>query len=286
MNKSIVALALLLALPVFLSGRFDNRELPGEELPKKEDPVLQLIDSKLVPEPVFVDIQPVAIFQYGDEDVARVGNMEKVDSHLAGLGTMVRLPDGAYCVITAEHLFTKHKEVNYSCQRYAVKVLREEGALITRNIVSAQPFFKDRAGLIDVAVCMVGQNRSVKIQPFSPFSGGGGKSESYSEHKLCVGDPEDKVVLSLVTGEKATLLCMDEIPGASNAYYFLISYRSIPGESGTGFVDRRGNLYVLKGSIIDKDVASVSANLKEMGVTTGDTKGYSLVAGPFSIKTK
>jgi len=157
--------------------------------------------------------------------------------------------------------------------------LRGNSANTCQSIVSARPFFKDRPGLIDVAVCMLGSDRRLKIQPFSPIYGHNGPSRT-DQFYAVKGKPNDLIVQSVVSGEEARLILGHKIPH-TNARCFLIDYKSFPGESGTGFVDRRGNLYVLKGS--SNDAGYVNALLKGDGVIREARDGYSLIVGPFDL---
>ena len=286
MKKNIFAVVVLSVLGLWSVAPFDKQvPLDNKNLLEEEVNTLEYIKAKLSPEPISDVFQPVVIFQYNDNEVAKRGGVEKVHCYLAGSGTLVRLSDGSYRVVTAEHLFSVHREANLACPKYMVMVLREKNAAISRDIVEAKPFFQDKPGVVDVAVCAIESGMSTKITPFSPFHSGDVQTRSTIQHRLLEGKPEDLVVRSLVSGQEATLFCTIEIPGACNINYCLIDYHSVPGESGTGFVDRKGRLYVLKGTIVYGAVA-LNEQLKKLGAITSDRKAYSLVAGAFALKTK
>jgi hypothetical protein len=255
---------------------------------KKEtiDYTVEYILAKVTPTPVCQDKVPVLIFRYSDDNIVsrQANGMEKIQCALAGSGTMVKMQNGEYQIITAEHVFSVHGPAGYQAQKYMVQVLREGGNVVTRNLADARPSL-GKPGLADVAECKVSLGNKDKIAPFSPFFGHDDGVETYTEYTLCIGKPEDKVVRSLVSGETATLLCMDEIPGTGGMQLFLVDYDSIPGESGTGFVDRYGNLFVLKSSL-DKGANGVeitNKKLREIGVISEDKKGFSYLTGFFKI---
>ena len=254
----------------------------GEEaVQKDEDPALVFINSKVTTKPVYEGLTPVVIFQYNDEHVVATGDAERIDSFLAGSGTMVKLSNGKNYVITSEHIFTTQKKGNYESPKYAVKELQTKSNFATGSLVSAKPLFAGKTGMIDIAVCEVGSDRSVSIKPFSSFQSADGKGENYPEHHLVNGDPKDKVLRSLVSGKEVHLLCMENIPGVKDFHYYVIDYKSMPGESGEGFVDRFGHLYVLKGTI--QEVDSVNRELRKMGVIDKDSDGYAIVIGSITI---
>ena len=247
-----------------------------------QDPALAFIESKVSARPVYEGLTPVLIFQYNDTRVVTIGNAERIDSFLAGSGTLVKLSSGKSYVITAEHIFTTYKKGNYEDPKYAVKELQSKSKFAMGSLVSANPFFIGKTGFVDIAVCEVGSDRNISIKPFSSYQGADGTSENHPEHNLCVGDPKDKVLWSLVSGQEVRLLCMEKIPNVRDFYYYIINYKSVAGESGEGFVDRFGRLYILKGTI--NEVGSVNKELRKMGVIDKDNDGYSIVIGSITIK--
>ena len=87
------------------------------------------------------------------------------------------------------------------------------------------------------------------------------------------GAPE---LTSLVSGEKVRILGKAE-DVVNKIEYFIVDYKSISGESGTGLVDRDDNLYVLK--------SSVASDLdQEVSRLLGYTKGITYVCGPLKFR--
>lgn len=206
---------------------------------EQPDPV-KYIEAKLLPNPLSETLIPVLIFQYdGGQLSAGANGLQKVFSYLSGSGTMVRLSNGRYCIMTTEHLFSVHHPHNRTCHNFIVRVLREKEDVITRDLISASPFFAGRPGLVDLAVCEVSETgRTQKIVPFSQYHCGDSGIEGGKEtFNICEGNPEDLTIRSLVSGESAKLLCMKEVPNTNGLRYYVVDCDSIPGESGTGFVD-------------------------------------------------
>jgi hypothetical protein len=278
----VLLLMVGLAIPLVLD---DSKGIKTEALPRvEEDTSMEYILCKLSPNPVAEGFYPVVIMQYDGTNTG-IDRVEKIIVAVAGSGTMVKLSDREYCVVTSEHIFSTHKGLNFTCPSYVVKVLREKGDIITRTLVDAKPFFTGKTGLVDVAVCMVSSHSTGRVPPFSPYQGGGGEPEQHKNPRLCEGKAEDLVIRSLVSGEEARLLLTEEIPNTGMRLY-IVDYESIPGESGTGFVDRQGNLFVLKGGLDSDSVGNINKELRAKGRIDRDKRGYSTVVGSFSIKPK
>jgi len=65
----------------------------------------------------------------------------------------------------------------------------------------------------------------------------------------------------------------------------MVDCQSRPGESGTGFVDRCGDLYVLKGPMID-GVEGANKLFKSRGLINEERESFTFVIGPVTLATK
>ena len=245
----------------------------------------EYLQSKLSPVPVSNVFHPVAILRYGNQDVCKVNGVDTIYPRLAGVGTMFKAIDGKHYVITAEHLFTVHKPINDIRKKCAVKLFRDNSSSVGA-IVKASPFFPQKPGLVDTAICVVGQDPNVEIEPFSQFYGADRPQQVTITSLQYAGKPEDESLQSLVTGEMTPSFYKGEIVGAEGAFLYCIGFAGLDGESGTGFIDKRGNLYVYVASLSSKDVSDMNADFKERGIISRDRRSYGIAVGPFKLETK
>ena len=251
------------------------------------DPV-KYIQDKLCPNAISTTLLPVLIFQYEDNGAMRPSSVpQKIYSYLSGSGTMVTLPNVKSTIITVEHLFSVHHKANQTCRKFMVQVLREKTNMITRDLVCASPFFAGKPGLIDLAVCDVSLTGGRQdIFPFSQcHSGDDHVDRTKTDFNMCNGNPEDLIIRSLVSGQEATLMCMVEIPNTNGLRFYVVDCKSIPGESGTGFVDRHGKLFILMGAIVE-GVDAFNQHFKRFGKIKKDRQHYSIVIGSLSVNGK
>jgi len=276
--KKIVLLVLTLAvIGGGLSLFFSCKTVEKAET----DPALKYILNKLSSKVVVEGFIPIAIMRYSDDkSVAQVGDKE-VAASFAGSGTMVCLSEGNYCLVTCEHIYITPKDSNIESFMYGVRDLRDKGGVIDKGVVAVKPFLvSGGTSVMDIAFCRVELGAVRAIRPFSHRP-----SESYEvniQAVVCKGKPEDLTVRSVVSGEKAKLLLEEKISGTDNQYLYVTDYKSIPGESGTGFVDNKGRLFVLSSSI---EGGSLDKLLRDIGVIDKDKESYShsYLIGPFLV---
>lgn len=150
-----------------------------------------------------------------------------------GVGTLYLNSTQREIIVTAGHLFQQDgQEYLWSFRRlYPLANWREP-------IASAA--FVPGAEKLDIAFCVSGP--LTPIRGFCPFRIGDLEMSNFTCHVL----PKSFELRSLVSG-KATTCGGKVVQGPVS--YAVVPWNSLPGESGTGFVNKDGNLFVLKGSV-------------------------------------
>ena len=182
-----------------------------------------------------------------------------------GCGTFCVGSEGEI-VITSEHLFP----ISKGTQCVAFRKLRPFESDITHSIHKVLLKGNDLAPGTnpDVVVLGVGD-----IQPIQFYSH---QLEEWSESQALSVLDDPIMLTSLISGEKVRLVGLAESTIDRGVSYGVIEYGSIRGESGTGFVDAEGNLFVLKGGA-KPDVDPTNGKINVKG-------GISFVYGPISVR--
>ncbi|MDO8561456.1 MAG: hypothetical protein Q7S05_01375 [bacterium] len=167
-----------------------------------------------------------------------------------GSGTLLLDSRGKpYRIITVGHIFGKNYPTGYHW--YQVMVPREN---VVHEIAEAQPWFgktmESKKIEEDVAILTPGPKRL--ISAFSSHRGG-----TANEERQVVMRPLSvmlkKDLTSLLTGERVPILGEGWIINGNG--FFVLGYESFPGESGSGFINDQGGLYILSGfSPVDKEI--------------------------------
>lgn len=183
-----------------------------------------------------------------------------------GCGTFYTSTEGEL-VITCEHLFP----VSEGVQDVAFRKLRPFESDITHGIEKV--LWKGDAiapgTKPDVVVLKVGDIQPIQFYSHQPI-------EVWSETQAfrLLSDPI--VLTSLISGEKVRLVGFAQSTMDQGVLYGVIEYHSLSGESGTGFVDDNGSLFILKGTLTpDSDPTGGQIDVKG---------GLSFVYGPISVK--
>jgi hypothetical protein len=193
--------------------------------------------------------------------------------YVAGSGSLFEDMNGLQ-IITAAHIF----HGRWGNAFYAIRRLRPlESDQLSYGVESlnegAMNITDFRTKFNDVVICKV----SLNLKPIPGFYSQERETEekriSFTMHELS-GCP---TLRSLVTGEKVMVVGNSQVLRSGLAYY-LIMYSSISGESGTGFLDDSGKLYVLKGRTDRNDL---DRETEEMLKLPQDTH-LSMVIGAFS----
>ena len=198
-------------------------------------------------------------------------HLSKNEAFFAGSGSLFVGSEGEQ-IITCEHLFRKE----LGNPEFAFRKIRPLEQKITHGIhailhkgveLSVRP-----SDSPDVVIVKTGDTKPI---------------ECYSDHTLFVKQDQahivkaDKLVKikSLVSGESVRIVGILKSVHDSGTEYVILDYISIPGESGTGFVDENDHLYVLKGILgwTGEEKAQVEKLL-------GITHEVSIAYGPFKFR--
>lgn len=253
MNKRIAFVCLLvagIAVLLFLSNPTTNRNA--------ETPIVaeDYIVAKTTQRQVSSKLTPVMLYLISKD--------RKVAQHL-GCGTLYTGAQGEQ-VVTCEHLFPIARGTN----DVAFRKLRPLEKDITHGIEKILQKGEDLSttGKPDVVVLGVGDVQPIQFYSHQP--------QVWDEtQKLTIYD--DPITLtSLISGEKVRLVGFADSVLDQGVAYGVIEYRSIPGESGTGFIDDDGNLYVLKANV-QTETDPTNGRINVMG-------GLSFVYGAIRVK--
>lgn len=204
----------------------------------------RLLQSAVV-SPVDSKFRPVLVYRY------RGANRPA----FTAVGTEFEGTNGPV-IVTVEHLLVK----KFDHELFVLRLLSPDEHRVTNGVASIA-YRNTEAGLPrDTDVVFLKPGDPALIECFSE------KSENVPESaqvfffdNVQVGDRTIKSLKSLITGKEYRVI------GASKSPQFiLISYLSQAGESGSGFVDEYGQLYVLSGG------------------TRDGTNPVSFLSGPFS----
>jgi hypothetical protein len=195
----------------------------------------------------------------------------------AGVGTIVSSPAGRKYLLTVEHLFQR----NHGTQYFLTRSLKPYQDYISgdRGVIEVSQKGKEVAvspyiSATDVAMLEIGAPKPIEC--FSEFSEG----ISYRDNEKFGMQPiQSKFLLRSLISDKSyqVLLWSDNEKGSK---LYVIPYASLPGESGTGFIDENENLYVLKGSLDD---IKISQGVLKTPIPKG---GCSMLIGPFNFKPR
>ena len=252
---------LLLILPIFLAV------ILGEFLflmnrPAKEVNIEPIILKKLSHESVESRFTPVFIYRVD----------ENVGGFFSGSGSLFIGSNGEQ-IVTAEHLFRKE----FGKTMFAFRKLRPFENEITHSIQKilhkGEELAMNPGDEPDIVILRTGNPELLEC--YSDLKIGPTPKKMMGVNKL----KEKQKVRSLLTGEWVNLVGTTERTPDSKSIYVLIEYASLPGESGSGFVDEDDNLYVLKA------IPGWPDNIKAlMAKHLGTSKELSMVYGPLKLQ--
>lgn len=202
----------------------------------KLDPTEQYILAKLINQDVTPSAWPALIYKHAIENSPGV---------FMATGTVLNEKNENPILFTAEHIFRTDHPVD---RILSVKVLRAEEmpTLYVREILGTSETLKGG----DLLKCRLG-TEPVIIKPFSKYH----KTEGGYNYWAPVEIGGDKIewMLSVLSGEKAkTIGYYRRVVGDKSDNFVLIDYLVKPGESGTGFVDPKGGLWVVHGMPVNQ----------------------------------
>lgn len=203
--------------------------------------------------------------------------------YFTGSGTSFVGKDNGTEIVTAEHVFGTN--CPYGDTPFGARILRPldpDIAVELISVIADSVTYGDR----DIAVARAQDMTAtpVKIHNFSS-RGQGTNSIGTADHITLSSGRNIYRLQSLVSGKWYDIVGSEMIPGSTNtAIGVCLNCYSVPGESGTGFQDEEGSLYVL-GNIqntklptwrtLKADIGKIY-HKKLMGVTT--------VYGPLKMK--
>jgi hypothetical protein len=232
---------------------------------KKPFNVEDYIIAKSTNSEISATFKPVLLYsQRGDGKV-----------YMAGSGSVIKAGSESY-IITSEHIFARE----FGLQKVYVRYLRpfEYGIKESQGlseIVATGSQMSDSPYLACRDIVMFKAGPAKPIQSFSKHAGG------MNEPTLDLQPITDGMeIVSLVSGEKCKVFA--ESSNNHGSRIFIIGYKNYPGESGTGFLDKDGMLYVLKGSLEGAEVMSGEGMKSLEGAVK--TTPMSLVIGPLALK--
>ena len=199
------------------------------------------------------------------------------DASVAGNGTYFVGSNGPQ-VVTAAHVFSR--ENNGTTNHFLIRKLRPlEGHIVDLAITS---FMDDRLNFpgytnlgVDLVLCKV----SINAKAISCFYDNEARKAEREMTTDMIPLREAKQIRSLVSGRTFPVVGMDK-KKYNGLSYLTVMMDARPGESGTGFVDDEGFLYVLKGH---SDTLIMSPGAADrMGYPRDAT--YSVVLGPLGIR--
>ena len=179
-------------------------------------------------------------------------------------------------LITAEHIF--RNEVSDG-GKYGVRILRPMSAditLLVEDILSSSSMLEDN----DIVVAKLGTTVK-EIRNFSRFIGNTSQGKRFRFDVAVDGKPVTRM-RSVLSGEIVAVLgAMETSSSKITKIFIVMNRRTLSGESGSGFVDDYGNLYVIHGSL-GHDQAGLSevATIFKKQIGTNELKGLTLVSGP------
>lgn len=197
----------------------------------------EIILAKRTRAQVSVRFTPVLIYQSVPGAGAR--------GELAGSGTLYEGKKGSQ-IVTAEHLFRKE----LGAKIFAFRKLRPLEEIVSHGIQEVLDFGTALGGpgqTPDVVILRVGRAASVNgfsSQTLMPTTLRMSVTRFNSPHRF---------IRSLVSGERVPIIGVARILEGGDVPYYIGDHRSIPGESGTGFIDQEEGLYVLKGQIVPSE---------------------------------
>jgi hypothetical protein len=220
------------------------------------DPI-RIILGKSSRNPVQSRFDPVLIF--------RLDRGERDAGHFAGSGSRFMGKSGEQ-IVTSEHLFSHGSGE----QMYAYQPLRSGNNMVygIEKVMNTGKEIGGGTGMADVILLKTGD-----AKPILGFSVHTLKTTTVST--MLTSFTKAPFLRSLVTGEEVRMLGKTTDPLGVNVDYMLIDYPSIDGESGTGFVDKDDNIYVLKGQPVDYSPKDFSI--------FGKFKGIALAYGPLKF---
>lgn len=155
----------------------------------------------------------------------------------AGTGSLFESEKESY-IITSEHLFDKN---NPSAFYLYKNIFTKESGDIEEVVMDGYELTGKK---IDIILLKTGRSKKIR----GIYDG-----EKTERAKIEFTDEVNpKMLKSLVSGKNIKTLGKASIYKNDEIEYLVIDYSSIKGESGTGFIDEKNNLYVLKGTIEDR----------------------------------
>lgn len=210
-------------------------------------------------------LQPVAIYYEFVADHKR---------DFCSVGTLFRDEEHGLQVVTAEHIFRIDIPGD---QIFSVKALRgsiKPPIVYLDKVIKRSNDFEDHRDAVVITI-------STKPTVFTPFSHFVLREFGVNKYgEVQVNGKKIHTFRSLVSGKSFEPVGQSTVEkGTDRFLYMLIDRISLAGESGTGFIDDYGGLWVLHGS--PEGEAQVGIVKQCFRVTKKKIRGVSMLSGPF-----
>jgi len=231
---------------------------------------VKYVENKVCKKDVAPGFTPVMIFRL---ESLHNGNVNPV---AAACGTAFVGRNGEWKVTSAGHVFSKQNKGSYF---YLFRLLRPYEKDPTRGASSAVQIYDDN---YDVVECTVGKPE--KIAGISAYGGDfSGNREWKGDYRPIEGagiiNFKSFELTSIVSGEHAKIFLVST-KNYGNTFQWVIGYTGIIGESGTGFTDEHGWLYVLIGGM---PLEALPKEWRGKLKIPPEQKALSVVSGPLDV---
>jgi hypothetical protein len=201
---------------------------------------------------------PVLIYQSYEEGMGR-------GMGFVAVGTLFAGKSGAR-VVTVDHLFPKKLGI----RMFAFLKLQPLEKSLSNGIQGVLGKGSDLAPpgqTPDIAILEAGE-----VKPIRGYSDRTNDPEA-AFLTITGFKPSSRTLTSLVSGEKVLPVGIARSPQDGGVTYYVVEYGSVPGESGTGFVDDEDRLYVLKGELMTTPQERATLHIRRrLGLVFGPLK--------------
>ncbi len=229
----------------------------------------EYVSSMVTTNEVSPGYEPVIIYYQNDGDVNRY----------CCVGTVFINKDKELNIITAEHIFRntiKNKSI------FSIKLLRGATDPVKRYLMEIVKTGSDFNGEERDAVILKMGSQPTQFTPYSRFNDGEESQNFWGE--VTIQNQRVRKVKSLISGKSFEAVGYSKVDKINGAVFILIDKKSLIGESGTGFFDDHGGLWILHGAPENSDIESLIKD--EYKKLTGRMiqNGLTSLSGPFGGK--
>lgn len=192
------------------------------------------------------------------------------------VGSIFYTPNNGPQIISSGHIFRNDIPITQVLSVRSLNgVMNPEVAYINQIIYSGESSTNSSDTKLDVFIAKLGTT-PVTLQPYSKFVSGEWQKNYWGE--VPIGSKKIKTLRSILSGEVVDVLGCTKSE-VINSMYILINRNSRPGESGTGFVDEYGGIWILHAG---PESPTVNSHICEEGrrLTGKNIVGVTTLSGP------